>query len=70
MTTKTFEELTYTERSFYFEWMEMLIQDGQIPEDIPQEEFMAKINRMVKCDQNQQHLTDGWPMIDGTNFIK
>ena len=48
-----FNELTYDERSDYFEWMEILIQDGRIPEDLSEEEFMDKIYRMLECDQNQ-----------------
>ena len=58
---KSFHELTYEERAFYFEWMDMLIEDGRIPEEISQEDYMAKIYRMVKADQHQPEKTD-WNM--------
>jgi hypothetical protein len=60
--TKSFHELTYEERAFYFEWMDMLIEDGRIPEDISQEDYMAKIYRMVKADQHQPEPRD-WNMF-------
>ena len=50
---RTFRELSYEEREWYIEWMEILIEDGRISEYISTGEFMDKLYRMLECDQNQ-----------------
>jgi predicted SAM-dependent methyltransferase len=43
----------------YFEWMETLQIDGRIPMDMPDDEFMDKIYRMLRCDQKFHFDPDG-----------
>jgi hypothetical protein len=52
-----FHNLPTGDQMVYFDWMNALIEDGQID----------KMERMHKCDVNQTEPI--WPFFDGNNYF-
>ena len=65
---KEFHNLTTSDQMVYFDWMNALIEDGQIDPNIENDEYIDKMERMHKCDVNQTEPT--WPFFDGNNYYK
>ena len=65
---KQFHNLTSSDQMVYFDWMNALIDDGQIDPSIDNDAYIDKMERMHKCDINQSEPT--WPFFDGNNYYK
>ena len=65
---KEFHNLTTSDQMVYFDWMNALIEDGQIDPNIENDEYIDKMERMHKCDVNQTEPT--WPFFDGNNYLQ
>ena len=63
-----FHNLTTSDQMVYFDWMNALIEDGQIDPNIENDEYIDKMERMHKCDVNQTEPT--WPFFDGYNYLQ
>ena len=48
-----FHNLTTGDQMVYFDWMNALIEDGQIDPSIDNDDYIDKMERMHKCDVNQ-----------------
>jgi len=62
-----FHDLPTSEQMPYFDWMNALIDDGQIDPDISNDDYIDKMERMHMCDTNQSEPT--WPFFDGNNYF-
>jgi hypothetical protein len=68
MSNKEFHNLTTTDQMVYFDWMNALVEDGQIDPNISNDDYIDKMERMHKCDMNQTEPS--WPFFDGNNYLK
>jgi|TARA_B110000914_G_scaffold32520_1_gene25312 hypothetical protein len=68
MSNKEFHNLTTSDQMVYFDWMNALVEDGQIDPNISNDDYIDKMERMHKCDMNQTEPS--WPFFDGNNYLK
>ncbi len=61
-----FHNLPTGDQMVYFDWMNALIEDGQIDPSIDNNDYIDKMERMHKCDVNQTEPI--WPFFDGNNY--
>ena len=62
-----FHNLRTSDQMVYFDWMNALIDDGQIDPSIDNDAYIDKMERMHKCDVNQTEPI--WPFFDGNNYF-
>ena len=58
-----FHNLPTGDQMVYFDWMNALIEDGQIDPNIENDEYKDKMERMHKGDVKQNEQT--WHFFDG-----
>ncbi len=52
-----FHNLTTSDQMVYFDWMNALIEDGQIDPNIENEVYIDMMDRVHKCDVHQTEQT-------------